>query len=117
MIETHAEAVMAVMDRLIEAGGGTEDGIAEHLAAIGVRGTPQDCDLCVLAIHIGGQLEGTPWALDVVEVYPNDERMRMAFVGFAWAGASQSDVLDLPPLLNRLACDFDDYRYPELEAA
>ena len=117
MIVSRAEAVMDVMDRLIEAGGGTEDGIAEHLAARGVTGTRKDCDLCVLAVHIVRELRFTPWPLDTVEVYPNDEWTDMPFVSFAWAGMTEVGELRLPPVLNWLAIDFDQQRFPELEAA
>lgn len=114
---SHADAALAVMDRLIEAGAGTEYGIAEYLAARGVTGTRDDCALCVLAIYISGELEATPWAVDGIGVYPSGMYPALGFVGFSWAGTSQFGEVDLPPVLNWLASDFDDKRYPELEAA
>lgn len=111
------DAVHDILDRLIEAGGGTDYGIAEYLRAEGVTGEPAHMSRCVIAAWLIRELALRYPDLDwlELEVVPDRRYLNsnvtvlVSPAGWVW--------LPLPPVFSDLGDDFDKGRYPELERA
>lgn len=112
------EAIRDGMDRLIELGGGTDDGVAEYLEDHEYAGDPSCAEACVIAQWIADQLLGRFAAVYYIglSVYPNVKSYYAATVD--WVEGDEADTerwTPLPPILNDVAEDFDSGEHPGLE--
>lgn len=123
---TIAEIVEDALDLLVELGGGTDDGAAEVLEELDMRGRPQNADDCPLTNWLlrelwrAGRSDFTE--LEVVpnaacylgsEVYWRD----VDLIDGRWTAFGTYHSVPLPPVLSDLGNDFDRGYYPELVAA
>lgn len=120
--DTLEELVCDALDRLIELGGGTVDGIAEYLEEQDMRGEPKCAGDCPIANWIFREL----WAANRcdfvdLEITPNSRFYDGGAVSwdqiFAFGVPHVQQWVWLPAVLSDLGDDFDLGKHPELEAA
>lgn len=92
---------------LLDSLGGTAEIVANRLRAEGVKGTPCESDLCVLAEFLRRNGVNDPWV--VPGAGREDGARDRGYVDVVGIGA-----IDLPPACNRLASEFDDMLHPDL---
>jgi hypothetical protein len=119
-VDTIMTAIYAAMDRLIELGGGTDDGAAEVLEDAGILGSPSCADVCPLAEWITRALFRHPdrplWC--ELEVMPNIYDPRGGHVSWdthLTYTYRRDHAVMLPAVLNDLANDIDRGAHPQLE--
>lgn len=114
---TITDLIYEAQDRLIELGGGTDDGVAEYLEEAGVLGEPSCSESCVIAEWISRELTLAmrfDWA--ALEVQPNQVSYRASTI--SWLDGDPPYVgrqVELMPVLVDVANDFDGDELPELE--
>jgi hypothetical protein len=99
--------IPTALDALVEASGGTPDGVAEILTAAQVTGDCGDANECALVIWLLAVVDGH--IPGVLEVQPCDEDS-----GGEVSWGDDGEWCALPPLLNRFAAAFDGGDYPAL---